>query len=152
MSIIIPVVTTQFELNDKDLKIASIQSDTVDGEAVLLLKVPGIMANGDGRFVSGGYAWFDSQHKDDRILNIEVVDIDNVLGYGENVVVKTYHDDDVDDANKGWRIPIKFGHLEVETLGGYGFIPAELYLRVVGRKGDSSSGTLYINVEWGKKG
>lgn len=147
-------VQTQFERDDLILKICSGQSSVGgDSTATVDIKVPGVYANGDVVYISGGDCWFDEQHKDDRVLEIEVIDIDDVLGYGANVVLKTYHDSDVPEENQGWRIPIKYGHIYAETLGFYGIIPAELYIRVKGKKGGSlTTGTMYLNIEWGRIG
>jgi hypothetical protein len=147
-------VTTQFEKNDKDLKIASIVGN-VDGSgnAEMSLLIPGTPGTADGRWVNGGIAFFDEQHHGDRITAVEVVDLDNILGYGAGTVLKTYHDEDVPEANQGWRIPDRRGLVEVETMGGYGFIPAGLYIRIKGKKGEGvTTGTLCIDIEWARSG
>lgn len=145
-------VVTQFEKNDKTLKMSS-GKGSVDGTSVaeVIILVPGNPANGDGRWIDAGTSWFDAIHEDDRITNVEVVDIDNILGYGAGFVVKTYHDDEVAASSAGWYIPKHTGVSKVEALGGYGFIPAGLYLRVKGLKGGgATTGSLYLNIKWGK--
>lgn len=145
-------VITQFEKDDKNLRMASIQGDVDEnGEVILELKIPGVFSNGDGRYVDAGVAWFDSQHKDDRIIEAYIVDKDNILGYGANTPLGYYHDLELLEENQGWRIPPKRGLIEVTSIAGYGFIPAQLYLCIKGKKGgDLTTGTLYINLKWGK--
>ena len=65
----IPVVTTQYELNDKDLKLARAMA-TVDAEthsALISFKVPGTFGS-DGRYIMGGYATTEDYDKDDYAL------------------------------------------------------------------------------------
>lgn len=145
-------VTTQFEKRDKTVKLASAQQDVGnDSKATILIKVPGTPGSGDGRWISGGIAWFDDQHKDDRIVGVYFSDEDDILGYGAGTAVGSYTDDEVLEGQQGWRIPNKRGMIEVEALGGYGFAPAGFYLKIVGKKGgDITTGTLYLNIEWGK--
>lgn len=154
------VVTTQFELNNKDIKVANMRGnvDPTSGVAVAQIKSPGIMANGNGRYLAGGEAFFDYAHTLDIVTKIEIVDVDNVLGYGAETVIKSYHDDESDLSNQGWIIGVdtfnsigNSGSIEVETLGGYGFIPAELYLRITAQKDPANkTGTFFVNVFWGK--
>lgn len=149
-------VITQFERQDLSLKICSNQAEVDgNGEALVEILVPGTF-NGvtifesNGRYISGGETWFDSQHKDDRITEVSVVDKDNILGYGANTVIKTYHDTEAAESLRGWRIPMKYGHIYAETLGFYGFIPSGLYVAIKGKKGGNiTTGTLYLNIEWG---
>ena len=145
-------VQTQFERSDLILKICSAAADVQsDSTATITIKVPGVLADGNVMFISGGDAWFNEQHKDDRICKISIIDKDNVLGYGADTVLKTYHDELVDEPNQGWRIPIKFGHIYAETLGFYGEVPASLYVVIEGKKGGSiTTGTMYLNLEWGR--
>ena len=147
-------VVTQFEKDDKTLKIVS-STATVDefSEATILLKIPGVMANGDGRWVSGGEGWFDSIHKDDRIIELEVVDVDDVLGGGAGAMLKAYCDDDMPESNEGGRICLHTGTMKIESMGGYGWIPAQLYLKIMAKKGgDITTGTFYCNIQWAKSG
>jgi hypothetical protein len=143
-------VVTLFEKNDKDLKIASfaIEVDTETGEA------EGVVAVGaGGRYVDAGIAWFDTANALDRIKHAELVDLDNIFGYGSGFVVKCLHDDDISEENQGWRIPYKRGHVEVDTMAGYGYIPEGLYIRVLGVKDPSNkSGYMFFNIKWGKIG
>lgn len=146
-------VTTQFEKNDKTLKMCSAAQDfDSNGDAVMSIKVPGTYGT-DVRFISGGELWTSDQHKNDRVLEVSVVDVDNVLGYGANTVIQTYHDTDVPSDQQGWRIPFKRGQVDAETIGGYGVIPAELYLTIKVTSGHgNATGTAYVNIEWGSQG
>lgn len=143
-------VKTQFERDDLILKIACGKADVdINSEALIDLLVPGVLAEGGGRYVSGGHCFFDSPLAGDKITEICVIDKDDVLGYGANTVVQTYHDEDVDSDNKGWYISPQ-RPLEVETLGFYGFIPSELYLRIKGKRSNSvTTGKLFTDIEWG---
>lgn len=146
-------VTTQFEKNDKTLKMCSAACDfDANGVALMSIKVPGTYGT-DVRFISGGELWTSDQHKDDRVLEVSIVDVDNILGYGANTVIQTYHDTDVPEAQQGWRIPFKRGQVDAETIGGYGVIPAELYLSIKVITGHgNATGTAYVNIEWGSQG
>ena len=144
-------VTTQFEKNNITLKLASdvVAVNATTGEAVVQVKVPGVMANGDGRYVDAGEAWFTAHDVDDQVLEVSVVDVDNVLGYGAGFVLKTYHDEEVPAANQGWRMSSYVTN--VDALGGYGFLPAELYFQIKAKKDPTNkTGKLYLNLKWGK--
>ncbi len=146
-------VVTQFEKQDKTLKIASTSADVdVDGYATALLRIPGIPGSGDGRFLTSGIAFFTSHTPGDKVLSITIVDQDNLLGYGVGVPVGSYTDSDVDLTNSGWFIMPK-GYLRAETIGGYGFAPAGFYFKVVGKKVNTgpTNEKLFVNFEWGKK-
>lgn len=151
-----PQVITQFEKTDKTLRLACLSgtiTDSSNGTIVATLKVPGTPGSGEGRYLSSGSAWFSPQSDDDRVT-VFVTDEDNLLGYGAGTVVGTYTDTDVPAENSGWYIPAKMGFIKVEAFAGYGFVPAGMYIKVVGHKGGSApfTGTMYINLEWGKKG
>lgn len=143
-------VVTQFEKDDKVLKLFCATA-TVDqnSEAALLILVPGTPGTGEGRYIAGGKAWFNTATDGDKIKTCEVVDVDNILGYGAGVVLKKWHDEEAPLANQGWYFPISNPILEVEPIGGYGFIYSGLYLRVTGKKANNlTTGTLYINLFW----
>ena len=43
--------------------------------------------------------------------------------------------------------------VSIESIGGPGFLPSGIYIRVVAKKGGAStSGTLYVNIQWAKIG
>jgi hypothetical protein len=119
---------------------------------VCSIKIPGTFSaidSGEGLYVAGGIAFFNTWNAGDRITKVEVVDVDNILGYGADTVLKTYHDDQAASGNTGWYIKPQ-GFIEIEPIGGYGFVPAELYLRITGQK-VTGTGTLYINIWAGRK-
>jgi hypothetical protein len=156
------VVTTQYELNDKTLKLACLMGsyDVITNLAVLQMQVPGTFTgvdpnSCDGRFVAGGYAFSDAYKFGDRAVKIEVVDVDNLFGMGANTVVKTYTDQDVDASNSGWYLyasPSGQGEVEIDPIGGYGFLPAGLYLRITFERVAGSPATSVIaNLWWGKR-
>lgn len=156
------IVTTQFELDNKDLKVVCKFSDVDTGTGLSTLEflVPGTFNGLDkktcnGRYLGGGTVFFTEAHAGDKVTKIEVVDIDNIFGYGAGFIIKTYHDDEAPSDEQGWFIPHGQGaqYLTAETLGGYGWIPSGLYLRLVGKKSDSHySGKFFTNVFWGKLG
>jgi hypothetical protein len=144
------VVQTQFERDDLILKIAKAKADVdVDGLAVVEIKIPGVMADDGCRWIDGGKAFFDVGHAGDCVTEIAIVDKDDVLGYGANTVLKTYHDEECDAINQGWYIyPTR--PLEIETLGYYGKIPSELYLIIKAKKATGhESGTFFVSLDWG---
>jgi hypothetical protein len=155
----IPVVTAE-EVNDKTLKLATSIStfDATTHLAVCQILVPGTYAgfgyNDPGRFVAGGYAFTDAGKFGDRCTKIEVADMDNILGSGAGAVIKTYHDQDVDPSNAGWYLypaPQSAYEIEIDPIGGYGKLPAGLYLRVTFQKvSDSPATQVACNIWWGK--
>lgn len=146
-------VVTQFEKDDKMLKLAcGVAECDGEGRAIVELEVPGTPGSGEGRYIDAGRVWFDTAHDDDKVEKVEIVDVNDMLGAGENFVVRTWHDDDVAEENQGWFIPKSQNGIAVESLGGYGFIPAGFTLRITGKKGSSqTSGKLYVNLKWGKQ-
>jgi hypothetical protein len=178
-------VTTQFELNNKDLKLARGMA-TVDGtgKAIVTLKVPGAFGSGDGRYVAGGYGMTEDYEKDDYVL-VYVEDTDRLLAmyaaqqadpnatepltddqmralgeFPNYPVVKSYTDDECDLANQGWYFwpasrgsslaPI--GEVEIEPIGGYGFIPSGFYLKIEYFRNNLTTGAIRVNYWWGKRG
>jgi hypothetical protein len=150
---LIPNVVTYFEKNDKDLKLCA-ASGTVDagtGEATLEFPVPGTPGTEEGRYINEGMAFFDEAHAGDKVIAAEVYDKDGIA-YPAGTVLKSYVDDEQDSSKQCWFIPTKRGFVEVETLAGYGFIPAGFYLRVKAKKAAGNfTGTFYCNIHWGKK-
>lgn len=145
-------VVTQFEKDDKVLKLFKTKAIVNEsGIATIEAKVPGNPET-DGRYVDSGMVWFDGHHADDQIQSVEVVDVDNLYGYGMGFVLRVWHDDDASSENQGWYLPSTNMPLQVTSLGGYGFIPSGTYLRIVAKKGQSqTSGVLYLNLKWGKE-
>lgn len=154
-------VTTALEKNDKDLKIASIRAETdpQTGIAIAIIKAPGTpgVAN-EGRYIMGAEAFFKSAHPEDKVTAVEVVDVDDILGFGPGTVLKAYHDDEVPVDNQGWVIGVdQYGtlqnasYIEVKPLGGFAFLPAGLYFRITAKKDPTSpSSVFYCNLLWGK--
>jgi hypothetical protein len=145
-------VSTRFERVDIDLKMACAEADVQsDGTAEISIKVPGTIGSGDGRLIGGGELFFDVADVGDRAIQVAVVDVDNILGMGAETVIKSYCDTDLPDDNRGWYVPVKRGHLDVESMGFYGMIPSGLYLEVCLKKGNGvTTGKAYINIFWGK--
>lgn len=181
----IPVVTTQFELNNKDLKLAkmlaSLPGDGSTTSATASVKIPGTPGSSDGRYIAGGYAisadydaddWCDVWVEDkDRMIAWQMALASNpsatapvadsvvqANGYPTYPVVKSYVDTELSVANQGWYFwPLAnngqataSGECEVEPLGGYGFIPAGLYICCSYNRLTKTSGSCRINLEWGK--
>lgn len=149
-------VQTRGERTDIDLKLFSMKADvnTSTGVAVASIKIPGVFANGDYRFIGGGEAFFDKADLLDRANTVSIVDKDNILGYGADFVVKTYHDDQADEENQGWWIGIdnynvagNTSYIEIKPMGFYGQVPSELYLEIKATKDSSNkTGTFFVNV------
>jgi hypothetical protein len=145
---------TQFEREDIRLQIAKAEASVdQNGEAIVQIKIPGTVGQ-DSRYVAGGYAFNDSLKFGDRLEEINVVDVDNILGYGANTVVGTYHDADVDAANKGWFMypaPQAGSEIEIDPMGYYGNIVSGLYLQLKFKMGQGSTATkIYCDFYWGK--
>ena len=147
-------VQTEFERTDIVLKIAS-DSTIFDGnnDAVLNFQVPGTPGTTDGRYVAGGYAFTDVMGFGDKVTEINVIDIDDLLGYGANTVIQTYHETDMSESNKGWYFwpsPQAGGEIEIDPMGYYGFLPSGLYLQIKFKKTVASGATkVYCNCWWG---
>jgi hypothetical protein len=150
------LVTTQFEMKNKDLKLSCMSGATdVNGLVVLSIKIQGTFngtnpdTGANGIYVSGGVAFFNIWTPGDKIKKLEIVDIDNVLGAGAGYILMNYHDEQATEANAGIFIGPQ-GLCEIEAFGGYGFIPSGIYIRVTAQKG-SGTGTLYCNIFGGRK-
>jgi hypothetical protein len=147
-------VITLFEKNDKTVKIASakITVDGTSGVGTGKLTAPGSFTAGDGRWLDCGTCWFDNPHPDDRIMEVNIIDENGNFGVPPGTIVRTYYDDELEADQQGWRIPIKWGQMELEPFAGYGFLPAECSIQIVVQKGGTApfTGTFYVNVSWGK--
>jgi hypothetical protein len=156
---LLTTVTTQFELRNKTIKLANV-SGTVqsDGTVTAYLQVPGTVnptgdATLDGRWISSGTAFFDIATPGDVVNSVRFVDHDNILGQGVDFVVGSYTDDEAPSGSQGWFIPPAKGEIKAEAIGGYGFAPAGFYIMITAKKGGGlTTGTLYVNLEWGKLG
>lgn len=108
-----------------------------------------------GRFIGGGYAILDHFGFGDKLENVSVVDVNNILGFGEEFTVATYHDSEVALENQGWYVWAAEGgtaEVEVEPMGYYGFIPEGLFLELYFKKTAESTATKVLVDYWmGKK-
>lgn len=185
-----PTVTTQYELNDKDLKLAKAMGtiDPATKKADIALQVPGGFGSGNGRYVAGGYAISEDYDRDDYVTvriedrdryiaqtikamaslsavptDAEVIAMGTIPGVGafpNYPVVKSYTDDDVPEANRGWYFwsnalgnsQAPNGECEVEPIGGYGFLPAGFYIVMTYVRATKTTGSMRVNFYWGKLG
>lgn len=143
-------VVTQYEKDDKRLKLAKIES-TFDGNNVAecLIEVPS-----GGRYIAGGYVFTDVFCAGDAITEAVLVDVNNLAGYGAGTILASYSDEGVPEANQGWYLEPynnNTGYQEIEPIGGYGFLPEGFFLRIrVKRKSGSGATKAYCSVWWGK--
>lgn len=143
-------VTTQFEKDDKRLKLACAEAEfDQNGEAEISIQVPT-----GGRYIAGGNAFTNAFGAGDKASAVSLVDVDNLLGYGAHTVLATYHDSDMPTANQGWFFEPKSngtGWIEIEPIGGYGHLPEGMYLELYFKKAAGSTATkVFVNVWWGK--
>lgn len=125
---------TQFERDDIVLKLAKASGQAnASGDLTIDLVVPG-NAGEVTRYAAGGYLYTDNYSWDDSIDRVEIVDVNNIFGYGANTVLKTYHDHEVDEENRGWFFEKSHGSegvVEIEPMGWYGALRGGLVLRLV---------------------
>jgi hypothetical protein len=177
-----PIVTTQYELNDKTLKLGRVKVTIADNVGILYCKVPGTFgADGAGRYVAGGEAIIDTYDPDDYAM-VYIEDFDRLIaaaygagaGLGRSMtdaemiaqgdypaypILRSYTDDELDAANQGWYFYAEaqgnnlppYGIMDIEPIGGYGFIPSGLYMKIVVNRPNVATGTTRINIFWGKK-
>lgn len=148
---IINATQSRFERDDIVLKLACAagQADA-NGDLAVTILVPGTPGS-EYRYAAGGYAFSDLHGWLDKITKVEVVDEDNLLGFGAGTVVKVYHDSDADEANQGWyfwKTHGGEGECEIEPIGWYGQIPSGLYLRVTFKL--QALAKAKVNVWWGR--
>jgi hypothetical protein len=148
-------VQTQFERDDIVLKLCRGEAAfDGSGDAEISFPVPGTPGSGDGRYVAGGYAFTDVFGFGDYVSQVNIVDVDNILGMGAHTVLQTYHDTDIDSSQAGWYFWPNAqvgGEVELDPIGYYGFIPSGLYLEVYfKRKAGNTATTVYCDVWWGK--
>lgn len=175
------LVTTQYEKNDKDLKLCKVFANVVAGsigtpsKAEIRLKVPGTFGDpNSGRYIAGGDGWTDIYDKDDYV-KVECYDDDRLISaaYGgltdeqmqeqgdfpNYPLIKTYTDEDLEEENQGWYFwqlaqgstLDPVGEVEFESIAGYGHVPAGLYLVITLIRPSLSTGYLRGNLFWGKK-
>lgn len=172
------VVTTQYELNDKDIKLSKIKATVVSGspnKAEFSLKIPGTFGNdNDGRYIAGGDGWIDTFDSDDYLL-AGIFDNDRLIAaaygnltddqmiaqgdYPNYPLIKSFNDTEVSDDNQGWYFwPLAqgyalapMGEIEFEPIAGYGHLPAGLYITITVIRPNVASGNIRCNLFWGKK-
>jgi len=148
-------VLTEFELEDKVLRLASIEGTfDVDGLCVLEILVPGTFDPfNPSRLIAQAYLLENVFGWGDRLIEVNIVDKDNVIGYGANTVIEIYHDAEVPAANKGWRFyPTEqgMGEIEIEPVGGFGRIPGGVYIQAKVQRAVGNTATkLIADVWWG---
>ncbi len=144
-------VTTAYEKTNVVAKFCSIEGTCdANGDLVLQIEVPGTLGQ-TGRLAAGGYTFTDSWVKGDRVKKIELVDVNNIFGLGAGVILESYHDESVTEANMGWRFypaPTNSGEVEIDPLGYYGQIPAGLFLRIT-YKFNRANVWCAANIFWG---
>lgn len=141
-----PVARAETIPDRATVQMARMKCDTVSGVATCKIKIPA-----DARKINGGLAWFGNHHADDFIA-VYITDEDNLLGYGAGFVVGGYTDAAVPEANRGWFIPTTAPYVSIERLVEFGTLPPNMWLKIVGTKGDGAADTLRINLHWGKLG
>lgn len=185
-------VVTQYELNDKTLKLARAKGEVDESRQVLLyFKVPGTFGSGQGRFVVGGYGISEDYNKDDFVI-VRIEDKDRIIammiaqsmdpeatepvsdetvqgvgvipGIGEAFpaypMIRSYTDEEAPEENRGWYFwPIAqgnnlppVGEVEVNPIGGYGFIPSGFYIKLVYQRPEGvTTGSFRANIDWGRR-
>lgn len=143
-------VITAFEENDKRLKCAKSTATFANNVCSASIEIPS-----GGRWIAGGYSFTDAFYAGDMIKTCQIVDVNNILGYGANTVLATYEDADTAATNQGWYFEphsAGTGYLEIEPIGGYAFIPEGLFLVTSFEKEQSSTATkVFVNYWWGKQ-
>lgn len=148
---VLPVMG-RFERTDIVLKLAraSGQADA-NGDLIINVVIPGTPGE-ITRFASGGYAFVDVYEWESVMTKVEVVDVDNIFGYGAGVVLKEYHDSDVPTANQGWFFERSYGsegNLDIEPMGWYGEMRGGLTLRMTFKIGANAK--VKVLLYWGTK-
>jgi hypothetical protein len=143
-------VITQLEGSDKRLKIAKGEATfDQDGNAEILVEIPA-----GSRYIAGGYSFTDIFCAGDYVSGVELVDINNLFGAGAGYVFASYLDTDAIEGNQGWYFEPHApnnGYIEIEPIGGYGFMPQGTFLRVRAKKVQGSTASkVFINIWWGK--
>lgn len=129
------------------LRMVKLTAPTVNGVATMDLKIPDdnyVIAGGTGYFATGSHGdWVD----------IKLVDIDNVMGYGAGFVAGGFGDTLVPESNRGYYVNPNF-ELNIGSVvnNDPALLVKNLYLRVIATKADiNDSDTFYVNLRWGKR-
>ena len=149
-NILFPVVS-RFERSDIVLKLARAagQADA-NGDLSLSIVVPGD-AGAITRYAAGGYAYTDSYTWEDALKKVEMIDVDNIFGYGANAVLKEYHDSEVAADNQGWFFEKHHGNegqVEIEPMGWYGELRGGLSLKLTFKV--AANAKVKCLIWWGK--
>lgn len=142
---------TRFEREDIRLQMCRAEASVVSGEAEVSIKLPGEVGI-DPVFIGGGYAFTDAHQFGDKVKKVQLVDVDNILGFGAHTIVASYHDDRVDEANQGWYLwpaPQAGGEVEVDPMGYYGEAVAGLYLELYFEAGLATK--VFVDFVFGRK-
>lgn len=151
VDIIIDKTESRFERDDIVLKLSRVagQADA-NGDLALSIKVPGTPGS-DSRYAAGGYAFTDAYAWTDKVSKVEVIDEDNITGYGAGAVLKEYHDAEAPEANQGWpfwKMHGAEGECEIEPMGWYGNLPSGLYLKITMKL--AANANAKVALWWGK--
>lgn len=142
---------TRFEREDIRLQMSRAEAAFADGEAEVSIKLPGEVGV-DSVFIGGGYAFTDVHQFGDKVTKVQLVDVDNILGFGAHAVIATYHDGRVDAGNQGWYLwpaPQAGGEVEVDPMGFYGEAVAGLYLELYFECGAATK--VFVDFVFGRK-
>ena len=164
-------VATELERPDKDLVLASDEQPFVGMTCVLSIRIPGTVGQSDSRKIAGGRCFTDVYGWGDRATKVKLVDKDYVYAgvlypaepepgvtwaeaMPNGVDMGGYTDDDLPDANRGWRMWCGGGNqgtVDVVTLAGFGNLLAMCYLEITLEKqvGNPASRAA-LNAWWGK--
>jgi len=141
---------TRFERDDIRLKMSRAEATFVSGEAEVSFKLPGVVGV-DKVFIGGGYAFTDVFAFGDAVEKIQIVDVDDILGFGSHTVIAEYHDETLDEANQGWFMypaPQAGGEIEVDPMGFYGEALAGLYIELYFKA--SAATKVYVDFIFGR--
>jgi len=143
-------VQTKFELDEIILQLACIsgQADN-DGNLVMLFEIPGEVGS-PSRYIAGGYGFIDNYTWESKILKVEVVDENDIFGFGPGTVLKYYHDEEAGLNNQGWYFWKTFGdegEVEIEPVGWYGELYAGLFIKITFKINPLAK--VKINLHWG---
>lgn len=145
-------VTTRMELDFLTLKLAcaSGQADE-NGDLSINIDVPG-SPEAISRYIAGGYAVTNNYLFGDKIRKVNVLDRDGFFSGVPGYVLRTYHDEEVDEQNSGWffwKTHGTEGEVEVEPIGWYGQLRGTMRIQCVFKV--QPLATVNVMLWWGKK-
>ena len=120
------------------------------------MQIPGTFVTTDvtqptwaGRNILKAQGWFGNPTAGDLITNFQLVDVDNLLGFGANTVLSTWSEDAVPDGNKGLWIPPSDGHcIIIPPSHLEARVPCGMYIQILAQKATNVVDTFYANIEW----